>query len=187
MSQEALRDKILQGAVKKAATLEEDTVKVLDFDGLLQRQFEVESMLRSKLIDEDSILQTQHTVEVLIAFVREVHEIAVKLNVGNAGLVFQELMGIIVEDAGSEGKFVGESIMTGVVDIKSAAGPRLPVLVGHVNLLRGLLRLKVQDAADLDTAYSSLREARDFFTSLSSHAAEKSKARFTILKELRAF
>jgi len=46
---------------------------------------------------------------------------------------------------------------------------------------------QVQDAADLDTAYSSLREARDFFTSLSSHAAEKSKARFTILKELRAF
>jgi len=25
-------------------------------------------------------------------------------------------MGIIVEDAGSEGKFVGESIMTGIVD-----------------------------------------------------------------------
>ena len=33
--------------------------------------------------------------------------------------------------------------MTGVVDIKSAAGHRLPVLVGHVKLLRGLLRLKV--------------------------------------------
>jgi len=30
----------------------------------------------------------QH-MQVLIAFVREVHEIAVKLNVGNAGLVFQ--------------------------------------------------------------------------------------------------
>ena len=45
----------------------------------------------------------------------------------------------------------------------------------------------MQDGADLDTAYSTLREARDFFTSLSSHAAEKGQPRFTILKQLRDF
>lgn len=183
MSQDDLRNKILRGAGKKGAKLEEDVVKALDFDGLLQRQFEVESMLRWTLNDEESILKTQHTVEELIGFVKEIHSISGNLQIGNPGLVFQELMGIMEE--GCEGK--GESIITGVVDIKTAAGDRVPVLLEHVHVLRALLRLKVQDGADLDTAYSTLREARDFFTSLSSHAAEKGQPRFTILKQLRAF
>jgi len=44
-------------------------------------------------------------------------------------------------EEGCEGK--GESIITGVVDIKTAAGDRVPVLLEHVHVLRALLRLKV--------------------------------------------
>ena len=54
-------------------------------------QFEVESMLRWKLDDEESILKTQSTVEELIGFVKEVHNITNDLKLGNPGLVFQVL------------------------------------------------------------------------------------------------
>jgi hypothetical protein len=52
-------------------------------------QFEVESMLRWKLDDEESILKTQSTVEELIGFVKELHSITNNLKLGNPGLVFQ--------------------------------------------------------------------------------------------------
>jgi hypothetical protein len=64
---------------------------------------------------------------------------------------------------------------------------RLPYRAYAVHDMHHVRGPQVQDGADLDTAYSTLREARDFFTSLSSHAAEKGQARFTILKQLRDF
>jgi hypothetical protein len=48
-------------------------------------------MLRWKLDDEESILKTQSTVEELIGFVKEVHNITNDLKLGNPGLVFQVL------------------------------------------------------------------------------------------------
>ena len=54
-----------------------------------KKKFEVESMLRWKLDDEESIVKTQSTVEELIGFVKEVHSITNDLKLGNPGLVFQ--------------------------------------------------------------------------------------------------
>lgn len=54
-------------------------------------------------------------------------------------------------------------------------------------IMRSLVRIKVQDSADLNAASKTLTEARSFFSSLGSHAAERGASRFDVLEELRKF
>lgn len=185
-----LRQKILQNASTKeeeaegaaaeaVAVEEEEEIPMLDMEGLLQRQFEVESMLRWKLSGEAELQKAMATVDDLLLFIANVKKLSRQLKVTNHGLVFQELLG----RAGK--KREGECIITGMVDLSSVPEPECNTMVGQVETLRELIRVKIQDGADVDTAAVTLKDCRSFFHSLQAHAQEKGKSPFELLEEVR--
>jgi hypothetical protein len=60
-------------------------------------------------------------------------------------------------------------------------------VVEQCRILRSLVRIKVQDSADLAAASGTLSEARAFFHSLGVHAERKGVSRYDVLEELRKF
>ena len=134
---------------------------------LMQRQFEVENMLRWKLEDDAAIDRTDATVAALLDFMRDLKRLSRSMSIGNVGLVFQELLAM---RGGGESE---ESLVTGVIDLGGEDQAGVRAMLEQVATLRGLLRLKVQDGADLNAAEKSLREAKAFFSALKLRAADK--------------
>ncbi|EKX55100.1 hypothetical protein GUITHDRAFT_99732 [Guillardia theta CCMP2712] len=128
-----------------------------------------------------SILQDR--VQELLQFIDELKRLAKFLGLGNHGLVFQELLGL-----SNSGNKKEESIITGLVKLDQYLEPdRIAQLCRHVDDLRMLLRLKVQDGSDLQTAAKTLRDSYHFFVSLQRHAEEKGTTCYEFLEQLRQF
>uniref|UniRef100_A0A7S4P5B4 Uncharacterized protein n=3 Tax=Guillardia theta TaxID=55529 RepID=A0A7S4P5B4_GUITH len=154
---------------------------------MLQRQFEVlvlyvtvnrqalqvENMFRCAMRDNDDVKRVHDRVQELLQFIDELKRLAKFLGLGNHGLVFQELLGL-----SNSGNKKEESIITGLVKLDQYLEPdRIAQLCRHVDDLRMLLRLKVQDGSDLQTAAKTLRDSYHFFVSLQRHAGIISSVR----------
>eukprot|EP00293_Proteomonas_sulcata_P000539 CAMPEP_0184315388 /NCGR_PEP_ID=MMETSP1049-20130417/82106_1 /TAXON_ID=77928 /ORGANISM="Proteomonas sulcata, Strain CCMP704" /LENGTH=190 /DNA_ID=CAMNT_0026633851 /DNA_START=188 /DNA_END=760 /DNA_ORIENTATION=+ len=180
-----IRSKIMSGAAAGAdrpvTPFDGSSWQNLSFNELLQRQFEVEHMIRWDLKNEEDVANTQRAVEGLLTFVWQMKVQARERGIANHGLIFQELLAM------GSAQREGESIVTGLVDLSDLPQEELDGMIKQVEILRGIIRLKVQDASDLKTASATLKEAFSFFKSLATHAQEKGVSRFDMLEQLRNF
>jgi len=74
----------------------------------------------------------------------------------------------------------GDSPLDKVMDIQTRRK-----MVERANDLRGLVRVKIADDADLDQARAAVHETNTFFDRLARYAARKDKGQFEILQTLR--
>ena len=290
----------VEGTVMIEDVADDAPPPALEWDGLLQRQFEVEHMIRESLADEGSIQRVEASVLGLLRFQKQLTQVSQALGLTQTGLLFQQLISRL---EGSE----EQSLVTGLVDldrIQDSAEPRetpnpngkakfRPLSASmagcgsqfvfgcgkhkhthththththkyihtqtnkqirtyiytyihiyiytyvHINIdkqphththtqtrtsfwyycrgtrhqffvpspdcrlsciwrrplavveqcrvMRSLVRIKVQDSADLAAATGTLSEARAFFHSLGVHAERKGVSRYDVLEELRKF
>eukprot|EP00283_Hemiselmis_rufescens_P024737 CAMPEP_0173438234 /NCGR_PEP_ID=MMETSP1357-20121228/19786_1 /TAXON_ID=77926 /ORGANISM="Hemiselmis rufescens, Strain PCC563" /LENGTH=114 /DNA_ID=CAMNT_0014403501 /DNA_START=48 /DNA_END=389 /DNA_ORIENTATION=- len=87
----------------------------LDWDGMLQRQFEVEHMIRWGLASEEDIGKVEAAVLSLLRFQKQLAQVSAALGLNNVGLLFQELLSRL---EGSE----HQSLVTGLVDLNRIQG-----------------------------------------------------------------
>jgi hypothetical protein len=110
----------VEGTVMIEDVADDEPPPALEWDGLLQRQFEVEHMIRESLADEASIQKVESSVLGLLRFQKQLTQVSQALGLTQTGLLFQQLISRL---EGSE----EHSLVTGLVDldrIQDSAEPR---------------------------------------------------------------
>ena len=88
-----------------------------------------------------------------------------------------------------QAKVLDRSDALGAYDgtIRELAGDRLPWLVDHADLLRKLLRVKVEDGNDLLMAIDTVKDVHKFYDKLQRHAAQTGEEHFSLYTRLIEF
>ena len=141
-------------------------------EGLKARWAELQFALRSPVPSDKTLAESQTRVKEASVFLENLESTAQEVNL---------LQGIILQSIVGDGQGHGGdgSALSGKIDDSRVEGLK----AGSV-ALRSLLRLKISDDADLDTARRSVLDVGDFFTLLAAEAAAESKTSFQLLQNL---
>jgi hypothetical protein len=141
-------------------------------EGLKARWAELEFVLRAPITSGATLDESRVRVEAASGFLAELEATAEEVNL---------LQGIILQSIVGDGQGHGGDgdALSGKVD-----ADRVDRLKSGSIALRSLLRLKISDDADLDTARRSVMDVGDFFRLLSAHAETVGQKPFEILQTL---
>ena len=141
-------------------------------EGLTARWAELEFVLRSPITSEATLGESSGRVEAASGFLADLEATAEEVNLLQ-GIILQSIVGDGQGHGGEGGALAGRIDAGRVEQLKA----------GSV-ALRSLLRLKISDDADLDTARRSVMDVGDFFRLLSAHAETKGQTPYAVLQTL---
>eukprot|EP00946_MAST-07B_sp_MAST-7B-sp1_P000426 g426.t1 len=141
-------------------------------EGLKARWAELEFVLRSPITSESTLEESQTKVEAASKFLSDLEATAEEVDLLQ-GIILQSIVGD-GQGHGGEG-----SALAGKID-----SARVEQLKSGSVALRTLLRLKISDDADLDTARRSVMDMIDFFRLLASHATAEGTSAYDMLRTL---
>lgn len=154
---------------------------------LAQQWMELVCLLRSSIVDEESLSSTQELVAASLAFLDEVKALcSAQAEPPLHGTVYQELLkdlaqcgiaGAMVDNAGVGNQDTVKSMHEVAKDSEMAAGlkcaDRWAGLMKGANTIRNLVRIKLQDDNDLHAARLALDCCDACFSQLRLHANKK--------------
>ena len=168
---------------------------------LMQKALEVTMVLRTKVSSPAELEAMLGATARLVSWVGEMDALAAALG-AERDAVFQCVLGQLNahgqdfdSQAGSshmpmhQAKVLDRSDRLGEDDaaVRKLAGDRLDWLVDQADLLRKLLRVKVEDANDLAMAVATVDEVHRFWTRLSTHAEQTGEDAFELFQRLVTF
>eukprot|EP00946_MAST-07B_sp_MAST-7B-sp1_P003564 g3564.t1 len=141
-------------------------------EGLKARWAELEFVLRSPITCESTLVESQTKVEAASKFLADLESTAEEVDLLQ-GIILQSIVGDGQGHGGEGSALVGKIDSARVEQLKSGSAA-----------LRTLLRLKISDDADLDTARRSVMDMNDFFRLLASHADAEGTSAYDMLRAL---
>jgi hypothetical protein len=141
-------------------------------EGLQSRWAELQFVLRDPISNESSFIEIKKGVGAAQAFLILLESTAKEVDL---------LQGVIMQSISGDGAGHGgtASEMEGKVEESKIAELRTGMYA-----IRSLLRLKITDDADLDTARRSVLDVGQFFTLLAKECIKKGNTEFELLKHL---
>jgi hypothetical protein len=141
-------------------------------EGLKQRWAELEFVVRVPITTKETYLEARQGVAAAQAFLILLESVAKEVDL---------LQGVIMQSISGDGAGHGGtgSAVEGKVDESKVTELREGMFA-----IRSLMRLKITDDADLDTARRSVLDVGEFFTLLSKEALDQNKSEFDVLQSL---
>jgi hypothetical protein len=141
-------------------------------EGLQQRWAELQFVLRDPITTEETFVESRKGVAAAQAFLILLESVAKEVDL---------LQGVIMQSISGDG--AGHGGTASAVEGKVDDG-KVTELRNGMYAIRSLLRLKITDDADLDTARRSVLDVGQFFTLLSNEALSQSRTEFDLLQTL---
>jgi len=168
---------------------------------LEQRSLEVEYSFRRTIKSDGDLAEVQKAVAQLYDFMNELDRLSQRVQI-HSGEILQVLLSHLANRTRSFDSMKGEEGIpmhqAKVLDRTDRLGHVEEKLSGHlgeeevqglvssVNLLRQLLKVKVEDPNDLNMARQAVSDAHRFLEHLTSYAQEKSQTVYESLCKFRA-
>eukprot|EP00961_Rhodomonas_salina_P160285 2157946-Rhodomonas_salina.2 len=143
--------------------------EMLTWEDMCQREFEVECLLRCNVNDQNSLDESIANIKSFLALFSQLRELA-EATTQTTSQVFRLLTQDTAESLPAELQEIIDPSATQSVAKKLIA----------------MVRVKVQDVADLQTAENALIDTQKFHTGLQAHAAKRGCSTMEVLTLLRA-